>query len=512
MKERKRQYLNRYLGVRHFRAVLLGSTLLVWAGVTGAHSAPATPDLRPLQQLEAALTAVVDQVKPAVVSITVERRRRVSHPLLDELRRRFGDRLPPEIEESITRGSGMIFRQEGRRVYILTNSHVIQQAERVRVKLVDQFEVLEGKVIGDDPRTDLAIVVVESDRKLPTVLFGDSDNLRVGALVLAIGSPYDFEASVTLGVVSNKEQEIPDPGQRIPHFRQRHLIQTDAPINPGNSGGPLVNIRGEVVGVSMAIFTPSGGNIGIGFAIPINVAKRVIDELIEKGYVTYGYLGVRILDLHDLARQKDLALSDVQDFFGVQEGAYVEQVEPGTPASRAGIQPMDIIVEFGGQRIDSAGRLQDVVGATPPGTETTVVVVRDRERKALRLKVAPMPRELTGRPETRREPEDVLGIRVEELTSEKAAELSIKPRGVLVAEVTPGSLAARQDIRPGDVLLRARNDQGTYELNRVADYEQFLQDLRQTRLVAFELLRIREGRPQRGTAVIVLPEEQEEEK
>jgi len=302
-----------------------------------------------------------------------------------ELFRRFGFPVPPrgqfpaQPREQRTQslGSGFIIAADG---YILTNAHVVANAEEITVKLSDKRE-FKGKVIGSDARSDVAVVKINA-KDLPTADIGSSDKLKVGEWVIAIGSPFGLENTVTKGIVSAKGRTLPDD-TLVP------FIQTDAAVNPGNSGGPLFNIRGEVVGINSQIYSRSGGFMGLSFAIPIDTAMEVVNQLRANGKVTRGRIGVGIQALsEDLA--KNFGLKD-------SKGALVNGVEPDSPASKAGMKPGDVILKFNGHSVEDSADLQRVVGATKPGTSVGVDIWRDGAGKTLTLAVGELDQPATGR-------------------------------------------------------------------------------------------------------------------
>jgi len=328
-------------------------------------------------------------------------------------------------------GTGFIVDSKG---YILTNYHVVAQADELKVTLSDGRS-FNAKRVGDDERTDLAMIKLEGDvKELPAAKLGDSDQLQVGDWVIAIGNPFGFEHTVSTGIVSAKGRKLAAGGP------YEYMIQTDAAINPGNSGGPLVNLRGEVVGINTAIFSATGGYQGIGFAIPINVAKEVLPYLKEGKVVERGFLGVAGDDLTaELAQQFD---------YKGTKGALVNEVVPDTPAAEAGMKAGDIIMRWNDKEVESFGHLRQIVSATKPGTDAKVVIWRDGKEAALTVKV----KKLT---ETEIAQEGGwLGMRVGPLTDEVRGRLGKKDlQGVIVASVDPEGPAAGAGLKRGDVIL-----------------------------------------------------------
>ncbi|QFU01005.1 putative periplasmic serine endoprotease DegP-like precursor [Halomonas sp. THAF5a] len=391
-------------------------------------------------------TELVDKAAPAVVNISTSRKiersmtssRQFGGQEVPEIFREFfGDRIPmppggapnrnEEPRQSL--GSGFIFDEDG---YIMTNAHVVKGADKILVRLNDRRE-LEAELVGADEKTDVAVLKVDTDN-LPTLELGNSDDLQVGQWVAAIGSPFGFDHSVTSGIISAINRTLPQDVY-VP------FIQTDVAINPGNSGGPLFNLDGEVVGINSQILTRSGGYMGLSFAIPIDVALDVANQLREEGYVSRGWLGVSIQPV-----SKDLAES-----FGMEqaEGALIAQVEPGSPAAKGGIKAGDVILEVNSQEVDHSTTLPRLVGQTSPGEEVDLRVLRDGQRERITLEVGEWP---DAGPEQSDGDSVRLGIAVQPLTEMEKRRLGIE-HGVRIAKVDPTGLAAAAGIRPGDVLV-----------------------------------------------------------
>ena len=391
---------------------------------------------------------VVEKVAPSVVNIystKTVRQLPIWGPFMEDpfFRRFFGipDDLPRERRER-SLGSGVIVSEDG---YILTANHVVEGADEIRVALPDGKTEYEARIVGTDPRTDVAVIKVEA-RDLPAITIADSDKLRVGDVVLAIGNPFGVGQTVTMGIVSAKSRS----GLGLDY---EDFIQTDAPINPGNSGGALVDVAGRLVGINTAIISRSGGNLGIGFAIPSNLARYVMERLIEDGKVTRGYLGVYIQPITpELARQFDLKDTS---------GALVADVIDGSPAEDAGLKAGDVILEFDGRKVQDDRHLRLMAAQTRPGTEVRLRILRDGRETSLRVKLGEMPQEgglaRAGRGGLRRGPQaDPLdGVVVDDLTPRNRQMFGIPShvRGALVVEVDPESPAAQQGLRPGDVIL-----------------------------------------------------------
>jgi serine protease Do len=393
-------------------------------------------------------TALVEKQGPSVVNVSITQTVQNSpvNPAipglpdgdpLAELFRRFGSPMPRE-QETHSLGSGFIISADG---YILTNAHVVDSADKITVRLTDQRE-FKAKVIGADRRTDVALLKIEATG-LPKVTQGDPAVLKVGEWVLAIGSPFGFDSSVTAGIVSGK-------GRSLQQENFVPFIQTDVAINPGNSGGPLFNMKGEVVGINSQIYSRSGGYMGLSFAIPIDVAMEVANQLRASGKVTRGRIGVVIQEV-----TKDLA-----DSFGLHKtaGALISVVEKGGPADKAGIQASDVILKFDGKAVNASRDLPRMVAATQPGSKVGVQLWRKGETREISLVVGEMP--MDGRTvhasknDASNEQIARLGISVVELNGEQKKQLEIES-GLLIDEVRGAN--ARSELQRGDIILAVGN-------------------------------------------------------
>lgn len=384
-------------------------------------------------------------------------------------------------------GSGFIIDPSG---VVMTNNHVVQSAEEVTVRLQDGREFTATDV-RTDPRTDMAIVRIETDEELPALRLGDSDAVEIGDWVLAVGSPFGLDGTVTAGIISAK-------GRTQGITQRDNFLQTDAAINPGNSGGPLLNLRGEVIGINTAISSRTGGYDGIGFAIPVNMASWVSQQLVENGEVKRAYLGVGIqLVTPELAEQFNAPAGD---------GAVVTQVMPGSPASNAELQPGDVILTLDGRNVDSPKDLQSIVERLEIGKSYALTVLRDGERVNLKIAVAEMPRdygiaevgpsgEKNGE-SPREQSFEELGIEITELTPEVAEQLGVKEaKGVVITSVEPGSPADRNGLRTGQIIEKV----GTQE---VSSPEEFREALKGTSVEKGVLLLVRT--PGAGTRFVVI--------
>lgn len=382
--------------------------------------------------------AIAKKTMPVVVNISTASQRSPragSNDPLEEFFSRFFGEAPPRENNQRSLGSGILISKDGE---ILTNYHVVRSADTIKVKLADQSEH-EARLIGKDDRTDLALIKVrKSGGNMPFAKLGASAQLEVGDWVMAIGNPFGLEHTVTAGIVSAK-------GRVIGAGPYDNFIQTDASINPGNSGGPLINAAGEVIGVNSAIFSQSGGNVGIGFAIPIDLAKKVAEQLRKNGRVVRGWLGVRAQDVTvTMAQSLGLTRSPA-------EMAVVTEVTEGSPAAEAGIKTGDIIVEFNGKPVPRSHDFPGVIADTAPGQRITLKIVREKKEQTVAVKIGELADEDPNQQLEARDPE--LGLRVQRITPEGARRLGLSSsRGVLVMEVQPGSPADQVGIEPADVI------------------------------------------------------------
>jgi serine protease Do len=383
--------------------------------------------------------AIAKKTMPVVANISTTSQRTPrsgsNDPIEEFFNRFFGEASPRENNQR-SLGSGIVISRDGE---ILTNYHVVRNADVIKVKLADQSEH-EARLIGRDGRTDLALIKIrKTSGNLPFAKLGTSSQLDVGDWVMAIGNPFGLELTVTAGIVSAK-------GRVIGAGPYDNFIQTDASINPGNSGGPLINAVGEVVGVNSAIFSQSGGNVGIGFAIPIDLARKVIEQLRKHGRVIRGWLGVRAQDLSPAAASSLGLVRSSGDM------AVVTDVTEASPAAEAGLKAGDVIVEFNGKTVPKSHDFPSIVADTAPGQKITLKVVRDKKEQIVVVKVGELPDE--GDPNQQIEARDPeLGLRVQRISPEAARRLGLSSsKGVLVVEVQPGSPADQVGIEPADVI------------------------------------------------------------
>ncbi|UCG65221.1 MAG: DegQ family serine endoprotease [Deltaproteobacteria bacterium] len=352
-------------------------------------------------------------------------------PFREFFERFFGDQAPRDFKQR-SLGTGFIIDKQG---FILTNNHVVEQTDEIKVTLNDKRE-FDAKIIGRDPKTDLALIRIESDHPLTPLPLGDSDKLEVGDWVMAIGNPFGLGHTVTAGIVSAKYRQIGAGAYD-------NFIQTDASINPGNSGGPLLNTAGEVVGVNSAIFTQSGGSVGIGFAIPINMAKDLLPQL-KKGKVVRGWLGVMIQEITPELKEK-LNLKE-------EKGALVGDVVAEGPADKAGIKRGDVIVSFDGKEISEANDLPFIVASTPVGKTVTVEVISEGKKEHFQVQIEELKEEREAQVVSEARPN--LGLTVREITPELARNFGLsEASGVVVVQVQNNTPAQEAGLAPGDIIL-----------------------------------------------------------
>jgi len=474
------------------KARLLSAAILIVVLFSGLPAvAQDAQSLDILRRMGKAFASIAEQASPAVVGIKAERMvASEQYPFFSEpfnpfendpfnffFRRQPRGQSPRQKQRQTAQGSGFIIESDG---YILTNNHLVREADKVTVKLSDQRE-FEAEVRGTDPETDLAVLKIDAEN-LPMVELADSDKLEVGEWVIAIGNPFGLSHTVTAGIVSAK-------GRNIGLTAYEDFIQTDAAINPGNSGGPLLNLDGKVIGMNTAIISRTGGNMGIGLAIPINMAKNVYHQLVDSGKVIRGYLGVVPQKL-----TPELAKS-----LGLEEdtkGVVLTQVEEDSPADKAGLKHKDIIVRFNGKEVQDADSFRNNVAMFTPGTEVPVTIIRNGKKVELTVKLGNRSA-LYASQRSKSKTVEKLGLSVQELTDELAQRLGYQGRqGVIVSEVKAGSLADSAGIKAGMLIMEVNQKQVTtpdefYEqVEKVADEGSVLLYLNNSRYNEYVVLRL----------------------
>jgi serine protease Do len=463
----------------------LAILLLLLVFTAGSHVGTAAVQDENIDLLERsakAFTSVVKKAAPAVVHVRVEKSvtRRGQNPFdfFNDpfFERFFGPQFRHPRQEEMPRefkqqgaGSGIIISSDG---LILTNNHVVGDADNITVRLADERE-FKGEIVGTDPQSDVALIRIDA-QNLPIIPLGDSDKLEVGEWVIAIGSPFELNQTVTVGVVSAKGRS------RMGISDYENFIQTDAAINPGNSGGPLLNIHGEVIGMNTAIFSRSGGYMGIGFAIPINMAKAIKDQLLEKGKVTRGWLGVVIQDVNE-----DLAKS-----FGLDStrGVLISEVSENSPAAEAGLKAGDVIIRLEGEPMADVTVLRNRVAMIAPGTKVPMTVIRDGKEVRLEVTIGEQPADFSRMAMGRSDmPLHDMGIVLQDLTEELADQFGYEMnQGVLVADVVQGSPAAEAGMKAGQLIEEVNKQR----VRNLKELQAVLQASQETDKV---LLRVRAG-------------------
>jgi serine protease Do len=452
------------------------------------------PHLVEPNSLQAKIIKAVETVSPAVVSISTERTIKVSggyqfpewgQSPFDDFFKHFFEEYPQREFKQKGLGSGMIINEDG---YILTNEHVIHNADKDKIEVtLSNGQALKAKVVGRDEESDIAILKIKGDN-LPIVTLGDSDNLKIGQWAIAIGNPFGYalsqlnkkyEPTVTTGVISATGRAMQAEGSEGAVKIYADLIQTDASINPGNSGGPLVNIWGEVIGINTAIYTPSGGSIGIGFAIPINKAKRIIQDLLKYGEVKRAYIGIYMQELTPKLAEK----------FRVKKGVLVTDVEKGTPADKAGIMSGDVIQKVNGKEVNSSLELKEEVLKTKIGGKITLNLIRKGEEISVTLSTVQKPKEIAQLEPGKGEEEKLLGIKVSSITSELREKYGIEEnkKGVVITEVEKGGPADKIGLSSGDIIKEVNQE----TITNLDDFKKAMEKVNPGDTV---LLRVQHGR------------------
>ena len=427
-------------------------SVMVFLPFATAASAKSVPD---------SFASIVKKASPSVVYISTKKiiKRRYhspfgqNDPLGDLFERFYGDRMPRNIPQTGL-GTGFIIDKDG---YILTNNHVVDSVDEIKVTLEDN-SVFEAKIIGRDPETDIALIKIDGAKNLKPLELGDSDKLEVGDWVIAIGNPYGLGHTVTAGIVSAKYRNNVMGGSFD------NFIQTDASINPGNSGGPLMNIEGQVIGINSAIYSQTGGSVGIGFAIPINMAKDIL-PMLKTGKIERGYLGVNVQNIDP----------DLKDKFGLKDenGALISAVTPDGPSAKAGLKEGDVIISFQGKKIKNMNNLIRLVSSTPVGTDAEVVVIRRGEEKTFHVKLGQRPGSEEIASENQTSKMESIGLELETLTPENAQDYRLSTtEGLLVLQVEYNSPAFEAGLRQGDIILEVDRE----KIKTVGEFNRKLDD------------------------------------
>jgi serine protease Do len=456
-----------------------------FVAISGTYSVPntqATP--RDVPGVPVSFTKLAEMCSPAVVNIRAEKTQKIEgqmyqnfeqgqpfdkrSPFHDFFEKFFGGQQPPQEFKQQGVGSGFIIDGEG---HIVTNNHVVEGTDKIKVILKDKKE-FDAKIVGLDPNTDLALIKITPKNHLPTLALGDSDALKVGEWVVAIGNPFGLEHTVTAGIISAK-------GRVIGSGPYDDFLQTDASINPGNSGGPLIDMQGRVVGINTAIIA---GGQGIGFAIPVNLAKGIIDQLKTKGEVTRGWLGVGIQDL----------TKELREYHGVKdgEGVLVTQVFPDDPAEKGGIKPKDIILEVNGHKVKNSRELSRMIAESDVGKEIKILIFREGKEITFDIKLAKREDKRLASARGQMEGKYEFGVHVTELTPEMAQRFNIPAKeGVVVVGVEPEGKGAKAGIMAGD-LIKEINRQ---EIDSLKNYDEALEKVKPGETVSFYIWRMNRG-------------------
>lgn len=462
-------------------SALVISFFLIASTVVMVQAAASKKDIEILNRSSKAFSSVVKDVKPAVVHIRVESSvsarpdmdQFFNHPFFERF---FGPEFQqpnpqPRKRQQYGAGSGFIISKEG---HILTNNHVVENAEKITVTLADNHTV-EAELIGTDPQSDVALIKIDVPDPLPTISLGDSEALEVGEWVIAIGNPFGLNQTVTVGVVSAKGRS------RVGINEYENFIQTDAAINPGNSGGPLLNIYGEVVGINSALYSRTGGYMGIGFAIPINMVKSIEAQLQKHGKVTRGWLGVAIQDVDE----------NLAESFGLEkaEGILVSETQPESPAAAAGIKQGDVLLALNDIALKDVADLRNRIALTVPGTEVKIHLIREGAPRDIEVNIGEQPADF-GSVAQKKTTNDILGdfgLAIQDLTPDLADQLGYKDRqGVIISEVLPDSPAERSGLKTGQLIEEVNK----MKISSVTDLKQAMTQSTDTQRV---LLKVRSG-------------------
>jgi serine protease Do len=475
------QYIHKHSTTRAFFICLLLIAGLFSTAIFGP-AADAKSKSDRVSLVPQSFSSIAEMAGPAVVNIRTEKTIKgggqvfryffrgpqgENDPMWDFFNKFYGNPRQREHKQQ-SLGSGFIIDKDG---YIVTNNHVIENADKIKVIMKDGQE-LDAEIVGRDANTDLALLKIQPERALPVLKFGNSDRLKVGEWVVAIGNPFGLDHTVTAGVVSAK-------GRVIGSGPYDDFIQTDASINPGNSGGPLLNMAGEVVGINTAIIASGQG---IGFAIPVNMAKGIVEQLQFKGEVTRGWLGVMIQDL-----SKELA-----EYYGAPDakGALVAEIVQGDPADKAGIEPKDIITKVDGQQVENSRDLTRMIAAIPVGRQIEITVLRKGSARIFKVEIGKREDKKTAAGDSGKKPADELGLQVSELTPEMSRRLNLpETEGVIVSAVAPQSKAAEAGFQVGDIIKEINN----LSVKSIQDFETLLEETKSGESIRVLITRMNAG-------------------
>ncbi len=452
-----KNYINKLLRLLIFVSVIIFSAL---SQSSGESSVPGS-----LLDLEEAFQKVAENVSPSVVNISTRSSMNADIEILP-FDKDLKDKFPwfedffsnlPE-ENILCAASGVIISEDG---FVITNAHVVKDTSKLSITTHNGKKYEDLQIVGIDSETDLAVIKIKSPHKFSVAPLGNSDNVKVGSWAIAIGNPFGYSSTLTVGIISATGRDFYEGG----YGDMSNLIQTDASINPGNSGGALVNIRGEVIGINTAIISAGGRSSGIGFAIPVNIVKKVSKQLIEKGKVLRGWLGVVIKDLS----------SELSSYFGADNGVLIEDIIPGGPADNGGIKSGDIVLSIDDAEMDSVRKLQNTISGKSPGEKITLSVLRNKKKETVTLIVGQRPEERKKDISHSTVPhsEEWRGLSVEDLTDDLSSRLK-QNKGVIVRGVKTGSLAEESGIKPGNIIIKI-NDR---ELNNIKDYKDFIKSIK----------------------------------
>lgn len=429
-----------------------------------------------IAQLQGELHTIAKSETPSVVSISTETI--ISQPFnfFDPFDFFFNEPMDPWNDDQKSRkqkkkefkqgglGSGVIYKKKGNIYYIVTNNHVIDGVDSIKVS-IDQSKSYDGEIIAGDPAVDIAVIKVKTKDKLEVAKFGDSNSIKTGDFVVAIGNPFGLQGTMTFGIISALGRGDITPGK----VNLTNFIQTDAAINPGNSGGPLINLQGEVIGINTLIYSRSGGNVGIGFAIPVNIAKEIADQIIENGKVEHGYLGI---EFESLDKEK----IDMLDLGNIDSGMHVLNVFENSPADKYGLKPGDVLMELNGKKLSKTGDFTIAIGNSKPGTKIDLKILRDGKVIEKEVILGDRSDMKTSKAEIKSESEIIekYGFVLSEITESLRKQFKIPPdiAGIVITNLDPRGVAVRVGLQKGDVITKINNK----KVNSVKEVKDLLKD------------------------------------